>query len=246
MSESQEPKTAIEADPHAERLSALLDGELDADQTAAVCAHWRTDPQAQARWHSYSLIGDALRSEELTHQGSARDAAFLNGLRERLAHEPVPIGRAASRPGQPPVDRSSPRPVRAGWTTPIGVAAGVLMVMGLAWTLRPGSDSTAPQAEILAMATAPATALNRSTPAPLAGTLMSTEPADAVVVVSAPPTEPTLTAAVGAVAGPGTDSEPAHAELQPYLHAHRLVAGQSSASLTPAVLRGVSHIPGTR
>ena len=67
-------------------LSALADGEADAAQ--AGCALWRDDAEARATWHTYHLIGDVLRSDDLAAQ-PARDAAFLAALRERLAAEPT-------------------------------------------------------------------------------------------------------------------------------------------------------------
>src|SRR5689334_13843162 len=64
-------------------LSALADG----DATRAFQA-WRDDPDARAAWHSYQLIGDVLRSEDLACEPEA-DQAFLVALRARLADEPV-------------------------------------------------------------------------------------------------------------------------------------------------------------
>ena len=56
-----------------QRLSALADGELDADESALACGQWRGDASVRARWHAYQLIGDVLRSEELASD-AARDA----------------------------------------------------------------------------------------------------------------------------------------------------------------------------
>lgn len=72
----------------AERLSALSDGELDAQGTLAACADWRDDESARARWHTYRLIGDVLRSEDLASTAE-RDSSFLLAVRARLASEPV-------------------------------------------------------------------------------------------------------------------------------------------------------------
>jgi sigma-E factor negative regulatory protein RseA len=69
-----------------EHLSALADAELDAADVAQVCADWRQSAQAQATWHAYHLMGDALRSSELaTHP--AHDAAFLQTFKARLQQE---------------------------------------------------------------------------------------------------------------------------------------------------------------
>ena len=107
------------------RISALMDGELPAAEVADTCRVLRTDAQSRASWHAYSLIGDVLRSADLA-QSPARDQAFLGALRERLALEPVVLA--------PPPPEPARRP---RWITPLGIAAGVAMVAGLAWTLRP-------------------------------------------------------------------------------------------------------------
>ena len=66
----------------AEQLSALADGELEAGAVAAACASWRDDESARARWHSYQLIGDVLRSDDLA-SSAEKDAAFMAALRTR-------------------------------------------------------------------------------------------------------------------------------------------------------------------
>ena len=71
-----------------ERLSAMLDGDADAAALDAVLGAWRREPQTRERWHTYTLIGDVLRSEDLA-QPAAHDAAFLARLRDRLAQEPA-------------------------------------------------------------------------------------------------------------------------------------------------------------
>ena len=78
------PSAASAADaphPH-ECLSALADGEGQALQ--AACSAWRDDEEARRAWHSYHLIGDVMRSEDLAAR-PGRDAAFLAGERARLA-----------------------------------------------------------------------------------------------------------------------------------------------------------------
>ena len=70
-----------------ERLSALVDGELEADATARACGHWRESGEARSSWHAYHVIGDVLRSEDLACD-PARDAGFLEAFRARLKDEP--------------------------------------------------------------------------------------------------------------------------------------------------------------
>ncbi len=101
-------------------LSALADGEADAAQPA--CALWRDDAQARATWHTYHLIGDVLRSDDLASP-PARDAAFLAALRVRLAGEPAVLAPA-------PAVLVPPRR-RHAWLAPAAVAAGFVAVAGV-------------------------------------------------------------------------------------------------------------------
>ncbi|HXD04560.1 MAG TPA: sigma-E factor negative regulatory protein, partial [Burkholderiaceae bacterium] len=71
-----------------EDLSALMDGETTADESARVSARWQDDSHTRSTWHAYHLIGDVLRSEDLSSP-PAQDAALLARVRERLATEPV-------------------------------------------------------------------------------------------------------------------------------------------------------------
>jgi sigma-E factor negative regulatory protein RseA len=99
-------------------ISALVDG--DAAAVEGACAAWREDAGARERWHTYHLIGDVLRSDELAAR-PARDAEFLAGLRARLAHEPVVLAPAARSPAR----------ARHAWLGPVAVAAGFVAVAGV-------------------------------------------------------------------------------------------------------------------
>lgn len=102
-------------------LSAMADGDGAALERG--CELWRSDPQARATWHTYHLIGDVLRSDDLACR-PARDAAFLAALRTRLADEP-PI--VAPAPLAAPV---APRR-RQRWLVPAAAAAGFVAVAGV-------------------------------------------------------------------------------------------------------------------
>lgn len=108
-------------------ISALADGRGDA---GAGSAQWREQPEARETWHLYHLIGDVMRSEDLAST-PARDAAFLAGLRERLAAEPVPLAPAALQ------EAASAGTRRMGWRAPAAVAAGFVVVAGALTLLRP-------------------------------------------------------------------------------------------------------------
>ena len=78
--------------PPLEELSAFADGQLDHDAATRLAAKWRDCEETRKAWHSYHLIGDVLRSDELA--GGARNEAFLQALRARLAQEPVVLAPA--------------------------------------------------------------------------------------------------------------------------------------------------------
>ncbi len=112
------------SDPEA--LSSIVDGEADAAGVRRVAEAWRDDAEVRASWHTYQLIGDVLRSDELA--GSAtRDAALLAAVRARLAAEPVVLAPA-------PAPRAAhPRTPR--WLVPGAVAAGFVVVAGVVLVL---------------------------------------------------------------------------------------------------------------
>lgn len=119
-----------------ERLSALIDGEIEAPACEPCCLHWREAVEVRERWHAYHLIGDVLRSDELAC-GATHGARFLGRLRVRLAAEPalpnpVPTGRIAARRHR-------------GWLGPAAVAAGFVAVAGMLVVTRdPGADRPSP------------------------------------------------------------------------------------------------------
>jgi len=125
-----------------ENLSALADGEVDFAGAARACASWRDDVSTRFTWHTYQLIGDVLRSDDLAC-ASARDAAFLLGVRERLADEPKVLAPdGASRPtfGTQPdavhATGNGSRSTRWSWKASSAVAAGFVLVAGAVMVTR--------------------------------------------------------------------------------------------------------------
>jgi sigma-E factor negative regulatory protein RseA len=113
-------------------MSALADGEAQALDEG--CAQWRDDPLARQDWHAWHLIGDVMRSEELATTPQ-RDAAFLQGLRARLAHEPVVLA---------PTPAPAARQATQSWLMPsLAAAVGVVVVAGALVASRSG-DAPAP------------------------------------------------------------------------------------------------------
>lgn len=75
-----------------ERISAMMDGELDDAEAAVLIEQLRREPGARAAWDAYHLVGDALR-------GDLRPA-LAAAVSERLAGEPTvlaPRGGAGRR-----------------------------------------------------------------------------------------------------------------------------------------------------
>jgi sigma-E factor negative regulatory protein RseA len=122
-----------------ETLSAMADGEVDSSAAAQACVAWRDDPSARLAWHSYHLIGDVLRSEDLA---IAHDASLLSTLRTRLANEPTVLA-----PEAPQRQRANgARARRWTWVAPSAVAAGFVLVAGALTVTRqstPESDAAA-------------------------------------------------------------------------------------------------------
>ncbi len=101
-----------------ERLSALMDGEIDAAGTDSCCLQWRDEAEVRASWHAYHLIGDMLRSEK-TACAVPREVRLLQAVRRQLADEPVVLAPTA------PVE---PAHRRRGWLAPAAVVAGFMAV----------------------------------------------------------------------------------------------------------------------
>ena len=146
------------------RLSALMDGDADAAEMAALGARWRDDADVRGTWHAYHLIGDVMRSDDLASP-PARDEAFLQALRQRLAAEPVVLAPVAIDAPAMAAARQ-----RRRWLAPAAAAAGFVAVAGVLIVLR----GPAGPAEDQRLAT--------STPAKAAGATPVVQP----VVVSAP------------------------------------------------------------
>lgn len=197
----------------AEALSALVDGEADAGTAASLSARWRDEAALRERWHSYQLIGDVLRSEELAGRGC--DAAFLQRLRAQLDREPVVLAPRADRVAEESAT-AVPRQRAAGgglrrWATPAAVAAGFLAVIGsLAVTRLSGPQADAPQlAQALAV---PVEAPQRVV---LAAPADQVEPASGVLIRDA--------------------------RLDQYLAAHKQFGGSSALSVPSGFLRSATY-----
>jgi sigma-E factor negative regulatory protein RseA len=202
-----------------ERLSALVDGELDANVVAQACLAWRDDAEQRSTWHAYQLIGDVLRSDDLASV-AGRDIAFVNALRSRLAAEPVVlVPQPIEIPA--PTEEAIPHARTRGWTW-VGasaVAAGFVAVAGLlVLTRTPGVSSAPPSGapDSVALTARPATQ-----PAPAA-----------VVQATNTVTEPQALVANGKLIR--------DARLDRYLAAHKQFAGTSALGVPSGFLRSAT------
>jgi sigma-E factor negative regulatory protein RseA len=201
---------AMEGSAEGERLSALVDGELDGSATEAACRLWRDDAQVRCTWHAYHLIGDVLRSDDLAADAD-RDERFLHSLRARLEIEPVVLAPAplpARRDLRPAAPTGIGRRVNS-WMMPSAVAAALLLVVGTFTVLR--SDHSAP-------IDAPAVALADAVPQ---GALSSGDQS-----------EPTALVMNGKLIR--------DARLDRYLAAHKQFSGSSALGLPSAFLRSAT------
>ena len=112
-----------------ERLSALADGEIDGRASELACGAWKSDAELRRTWHAWHLIGDVMRSEDLSSDAK-RDRDFLVALRQRLDREPVVLAPA-------PLLNTAPVRSRARWMVPSAIAAGFVLVAGTFVVLGP-------------------------------------------------------------------------------------------------------------
>jgi sigma-E factor negative regulatory protein RseA len=203
-----------------ERLSALMDGELEVGGVDTACSHWRDSVASRSSWHAYQLIGDVLRSDDLASD-PAHDADFLNAVRARLAQEPVVL---------------APRPLESA------VAAARLAAARAASTVRGGRWSwIAPSAAAAAGFVAIAGVLMLTRPAGTqpdlqAGTSLARAGVGSIPAVSSVPGvgEPQTVVASGQVIR--------DARLDRYLDAHKQFAGSSALGVPSAFLRSATTV----
>jgi len=102
-----------------EKVSALIDGELQSDSLHAHLGRLRADPELRGAWDTYHLIGDALRGQI--------SPGIADRVVARLREEPTVLA--------PRAERNPTR--RLGWYA-MSAAASVAAVVFVAWTASPG------------------------------------------------------------------------------------------------------------
>jgi sigma-E factor negative regulatory protein RseA len=78
-----------------DRISALMDGEVDEKSAAQLIEALARDAEAVRTWRSYHLIGDAMRGGLLLSEG------FTERLSQRLAAEPTVLAPRRLRTESP-------------------------------------------------------------------------------------------------------------------------------------------------
>ena len=113
-----------------DRISALMDGELDDHAAAQALEALARDGEALDAWRTYHLISDALRDTQVLSDG------FVRRVAAKLAEEPTVLapGRLRLRSGEP-----------RRW---VAVAAGVAAFALVGWLgFAPQQTAVAPVAQ---------------------------------------------------------------------------------------------------
>ncbi|HEY3077422.1 MAG TPA: sigma-E factor negative regulatory protein [Burkholderiales bacterium] len=114
-----------------ERISALMDGELDERAAAGAIAALRGEGEALQCWRIYHLISDGMRDTRLLSEG------FTSRFSERLAAEATVLA-PADLPGRTPAQRFA-----------FAAAASLAAVALVGWlAFAPQPEAPAPLAQL--------------------------------------------------------------------------------------------------
>jgi len=113
------------------KISALMDGELEAHELGEPLAALGSDHEAREAWCTYHLISDALQGRALLANDCVRRVVA------RLAQEPILVG---------PLPSDVAPPERARWFVPSALAASVAAVALVGWVaFAPQQQAGSPQ-----------------------------------------------------------------------------------------------------
>lgn len=158
-------------------LSALVDGEIDTEQLDALFTSKDDAAEVLANWHSYQVIGSALRGDRSAAFTAQPPGDFLAAVRGRLAAEAAPF--VAPMPPVIPARAVAANDSVFRWQMVAGVAS-LAAVIAVSWTVLSGAPSNAggsgPQ-----LAAAPAATVTVETATPRAAASGSV-PSTALVV----------------------------------------------------------------
>jgi sigma-E factor negative regulatory protein RseA len=224
-------------------VSALADGDASAVPEAAL--QWRSPQQAdqfRQTWHSYHLIGDVMRSEELA-QTAQHDRAFLQALRGRLAQEATPLAPGSAM-------RASERAALAADDPADPVAESLQVVRKPVPATRSGQRWVMPAAALAGVAGVALVAASlfleqRSVSGPAVAALPSVVPSGVPMNVTV---SNGLVERAGVAQPPqglvmaGSDGVIRDPRLEEFLRAHQAARGGVSAAMPAGVLRRVEVV----
>lgn len=235
------PLHPTQSSASAEALSALMDGELDAAESANALRQLLDDEAAQQSWHAYQVIGDVLRDPALAP--SVGELDFGRRLQAALINEPTP---AAVLPQLPERRQLNPAQATAQsansdvfrWKMVAGVASlglGLVLAMGLPNGPDDGSAGR------LASATPTVTAAGNAVANPGASALsansaMGANIAGSVAAAGNPAQLDTATLA----AAPTDNVMLRNPELDALLLAHQQMGGHSALQMPSGFLRNAT------
>lgn len=125
------------------KISALMDGELDAHELSEPMSALGRDDEAFETWRTYHLISDALHGRAML----ANDC--LRRVVARLAEEPALVG---------PLPADVVRPQRPRWFMPSALAASVAAAALVGWMAFAPQQNAGPLLAPVAKAPQPAQA----------------------------------------------------------------------------------------
>lgn len=138
-----------------EKLSALMDGELEGQEMTASLQELQGDPAQRQTWQHYHLIGDALRKSLPSHI----DGSFASRVSQAIAEDASPVSTVVEfkpKPKLAPQPRQAISKPLAGFALAASVAAvaylGVGMIAVDEQAAGPSLASTAPQTAVPVMA----------------------------------------------------------------------------------------------
>jgi len=176
MNDRQHPVDRID-EHYRQQLSALVDGELAADQARFLLRRLQHDPELQACQERWQLLGDAMRG----HAVAPAPADFAARVAAAVAAEPAPLAEPR-------------RELRAGWRRWGGGAAlaasvaVVALLMGRQAVDTAGPEQEPPTQVIASQAVLPppstATLADGQAPAAPGAALVVSVPVAAVAVAS--------------------------------------------------------------
>lgn len=207
-----------------ETLSALADGELDAEQLPRLFSTLEQhQPEAMSSWHAYQLIGDVLRGEQALATRSP-PGDFLAAVRGRLQEEASPAQSVAQPTPAVQIFHPAASTVPAAndavfrWKLVAGFAS-LAAVMAVSWSVLSGAPRAVGGEASPQLATAPA----------------------AVVPVVAEGSKPSDPASTAVVVNTGQGPLIRDARLEQLLAEHRQNGGMSALQNPTGFLRNATY-----